>query len=275
MAASFAKNEIVAAKRRVDLIVYEDGAISPAPRGTDFMALGAVYVCGPATPHYTTALGTVTNKRKAYSFTSFTFPAAAATDLLTKVSHGLETGDGPINVSNAGGALPAGLAAATDYWVIRIDADTIKLATSLANAYAGTAIDLTTDGTGTQTLAAIGTTQRGLDGLFTYEATQAETDFDGSEFSVIIDGTGFARANNGGTYTTVAMGAATSGFEAEAEGGHTYGDLMRLFASVLAGKVVNFNTGTQAFRDLADSKTRITGTTDTTGRLTIVINDLT
>lgn len=48
--------------------------------------------------------------------------------------------------------LPAPLAAATNYWVIRDSATTIKFATSYANAIALTAIDLTTDGIGTHTI---------------------------------------------------------------------------------------------------------------------------
>jgi hypothetical protein len=42
--------------------------------------------------------------------------------------------------------LPAGLAALTDYFVILVDANTIKLATSLVNANAGTAVDITDAG---------------------------------------------------------------------------------------------------------------------------------
>ena len=51
------------------------------------------------------------------------------------------------------GVLPAGLALTTDYFVIDIDANTIKLASSLANAQAGTAVDITAAaGGGTHTL---------------------------------------------------------------------------------------------------------------------------
>lgn len=52
------------------------------------------------------------------------------------------------------GALPAGLSLATDYYVIRDSATTIKFATSLAFAVAPTPtpIDLTTQGTGTHTV---------------------------------------------------------------------------------------------------------------------------
>ena len=76
----------------------------------------------------------------------------SGTEQLTIVGHGLTTGDGPAAVRNVGGALPAGLAAVTDYWIIRVDNDTIKLASSSSNALAGTAINLTTNGTGTQIL---------------------------------------------------------------------------------------------------------------------------
>lgn len=48
--------------------------------------------------------------------------------------------------------LPAPLATATDYYVIRVSDTTFKLATSYANAIAGTAINLTTTGTGTHTV---------------------------------------------------------------------------------------------------------------------------
>jgi hypothetical protein len=48
--------------------------------------------------------------------------------------------------------LPAGLATATDYYVIKVSDTTFKLATSYANAVAGTAINITSTGTGTHTI---------------------------------------------------------------------------------------------------------------------------
>lgn len=80
-----------------------------------------------------------------------TFTAVAATDICTKTAHGYLTGL-KVQVSNSGGALPTGLSAATDYFVIYIDANTFYLASSLANAQAGTRIDITGAGTGTQTV---------------------------------------------------------------------------------------------------------------------------
>jgi len=72
---------------------------------------------------------------------------------ITIAAHGYITGT-KIALTT-GSALPAGLSA-TNYWVIKVDAATLKLATSLANAVAGTAVDITGDGAGTLTPAAAG-----------------------------------------------------------------------------------------------------------------------
>lgn len=69
-----------------------------------------------------------------------------ATGTITKNAHGLLTGDGPVRLTTVGG-LPAGLAVATDYYVIKTGANTFKLATSLTDALAGTFVALSTDGT--------------------------------------------------------------------------------------------------------------------------------
>jgi hypothetical protein len=83
---------------------------------------------------------------------NLTFTGEADDDTLTATAHGLVTGQGPYHLTNSGGGLPGGLAALTSYWIIRTGADTFQLASSYANALAGTAIALSTDGTGTQTL---------------------------------------------------------------------------------------------------------------------------
>jgi len=48
--------------------------------------------------------------------------------------------------------LPTGLSAGTDYWLVRVSSTTARVATSLANAIAGTVIAYTDAGTGTHTL---------------------------------------------------------------------------------------------------------------------------
>lgn len=50
------------------------------------------------------------------------------------------------------GTLPAPLQTGTDYYIIRIDATTIKIATSITNAFSDTNVDITTAGTGVQTI---------------------------------------------------------------------------------------------------------------------------
>lgn len=66
-----------------------------------------------------------------------------AANTITLTAHGYVTG---LKIDLAGTNLPAGLAAQA-YWAIVVDANTIKVATSLANALAGTAVDITTQGT--------------------------------------------------------------------------------------------------------------------------------
>lgn len=71
-------------------------------------------------------------------------------DTITITNHGLQTGLG-FRVTTAG-TLPAPLAINTTYFVIRVDANTIQVASSYANAIAGTELDLTTTGAGVSTL---------------------------------------------------------------------------------------------------------------------------
>lgn len=72
-------------------------------------------------------------------------------DTITLEDHGYETGQAVIYDARGGGAL-AGLVSGTTYYVIRIDSDTIKLATSAANALANTSINLTGTGNDNQTI---------------------------------------------------------------------------------------------------------------------------
>lgn len=62
---------------------------------------------------------------------------------ITLTAHGFVTG---LKIPLTGTNLPGGLSA-TNYWAIVVDADTIKVATSYALAVAGTAVDITTQGT--------------------------------------------------------------------------------------------------------------------------------
>jgi len=84
-----------------------------------------------------------------------TFTADASTDICTYTS----TASIPSNLLTGTRVrltttttLPAPLATATDYYLIKVDDLTFKLATTYANAIAGTQINITDAGTGTHTL---------------------------------------------------------------------------------------------------------------------------
>ena len=89
--------------------------------------------------------------------------AAVATPLATGVNGDINLTDNTISITahkyatgvkvaaSTTTTLPAPITA-TNYWVIVIDANTIQLATTLAHALAGTAIDITNYGVGTHTL---------------------------------------------------------------------------------------------------------------------------
>lgn len=56
--------------------------------------------------------------------------------------------------SDDGDAVPAGLTASTEYWAIRTDEDTIQVAETYLEAWQGTEMTITDDGTGTTTITA-------------------------------------------------------------------------------------------------------------------------
>lgn len=94
----------------------------------------------------TTTPQAMTNTLSAFS----TFTADAGTDICTHTNINLFPYTRVQLTTTV--TLPAGLALATDYYVIKVTDLTIKLATSYANAVAGTAIDITDAGTGTHTI---------------------------------------------------------------------------------------------------------------------------
>jgi hypothetical protein len=84
-----------------------------------------------------------------------TFTAEADDDYLTCNGHGVQTGDQVI-VATTGGALPTGLAAATRYFARDVHPNVFRLATlNEANQY----VNITTDGTGTNTFYVVGSVQ--------------------------------------------------------------------------------------------------------------------
>jgi hypothetical protein len=84
------------------------------------------------------------------SYTSRTFTADASLDRITASAAVFTTGQA-VRVSSTG-TLPAGLSSATTYYIIAVSGAVYKLATTINNALAGTAVDITDAGTGTHSI---------------------------------------------------------------------------------------------------------------------------
>jgi hypothetical protein len=115
------------------------------------------------------------------------------TDAIAETAHGLETGD--VVQLTTTGTLPTGLSTATDYYVIRVDANSFKLAASELDAERGDAVDITAAaGGGTHTLTEQERQIRALD-VHIAKGINVEVDLDAGDDSVASwthDGTGTA-----------------------------------------------------------------------------------
>lgn len=93
------------------------------------------------------------------------------------LAHGLVTGlKGQLTTSTT---LPTGLAAATDYYIIKVSADRYKFASTYANALVGTAVNITAVGVGNHTftstaLSASTKLQKSNDGTTWYDVHDDE-----------------------------------------------------------------------------------------------------
>lgn len=143
-----------AASAPSNYLLCDGSAVSRATYVTLFGVIGTTYGSGDGSTTFN-----VPNLKSAFPLGSgqrtetFTFDGASAVDPTTdeitvSSNQWLQTGQA---VALTGSSLPTGLSATT-YYVIRQSATVIKLATSLANAIAGTAVDITADGSGTCTL---------------------------------------------------------------------------------------------------------------------------
>lgn len=137
---------------------------------------------------------------------SFEFTADESTDLLTVPNvEFLHTGDEVAFATT--NALPSPLMTSTPYYVIQISSTTIKVASSLNNAHAGTAIDITTNGTGIQT-------------IFSTLTTRTNGQYVGQEKEVLLTSempshvhsiTGIAELGSGGAGANIPDGAGNTG----------------------------------------------------------------
>ena len=79
-----------------------------------------------------------------------TSSVSTANNTITLTDHGMITGT-KLKYKSTSGTAIGGLTVGTDYWAIKVDVNVIKLATSSANATAGTNVPITSGGSGTQT----------------------------------------------------------------------------------------------------------------------------
>jgi len=91
----------------------------------------------------------------------------AASDSIVYADHGLVTGDPVTYSSDDANNVIVGLTDSTLYYAIRVDEDTIKLASNTSNAIAGTAVDITDVG-----LNDADTLQKTPDNLYFVDTTE-------------------------------------------------------------------------------------------------------
>jgi len=105
---------------------------------------------------------------------SATFTADAATDTITLAAGSNRPQFGYSVVPTTTGTLPAGLSSIA-YYAVPSTNGTLRLATTYANAVAGTVVDITGAGTGTHTLTTTFEHRYTLNGAFEVNATPRET----------------------------------------------------------------------------------------------------
>ena len=109
---------------------------------------------GVTTGTITTYAPVVKSSVRTIAAITFTFvdgDVTVGTDKIAETGHGMLTGD-KVQFTTSG-TLPAGMSLATDYYIIASSANDFQIATTLANAVAGTQVDITAAaGGGTHTL---------------------------------------------------------------------------------------------------------------------------
>jgi hypothetical protein len=122
--------------------IVDLGTTTQAQWNTAAGTTGITYVAGDT---FTYAAAGVGNGVILNATTGGVIPA---TDVFTKLAHGLTTGQA-VQYSRGAGTQIEGLIEGTFYFVIRVNANNFKLATTLADATAGTAINIVQVGAGT------------------------------------------------------------------------------------------------------------------------------
>lgn len=269
MAAVIQKNETVSTLRQIDIGPIYANDFVLAGVEVDFVALGILYVTDPSDPqHLKLGTGTCVNKRKPVTLADDVVESVdTGADTLTLTGHSYLTGDGPLTAP--------GIDAGNQFWIIKVDANTIAVAASLADAYAGTKEALAGTETGT-TISYSSATKRGIPGEFVYTFTQAETNVSVTELWVIVEGTGYARASNGGGKATANLGTGTNGFDITSSEGLTNQEKLNLAVRTLVALFTRTTVGaTESYvvRKLDDSGDSHSADVTPDGKVAITIID--
>lgn len=132
-----------------------------APDTKHLLSAGAMMVAAAGAPwmarlvdiqgYYRLSTTNVTGTGSRTLVNSENFTASSSSGLLLTYTSDWKSGT-KVRFTNSGGALPTGLSAGVDYWLVRASATTARVATSYANYVAGTTVAFTDAGTGTHTL---------------------------------------------------------------------------------------------------------------------------
>jgi hypothetical protein len=185
---------------------------------------------------------------------SRTFLTTHATELVTlsSAANGFRTGD-KCRVSSAG-TLPSGFSAGTDYFWISISTTTGNLASSKANAIAGTKVAISSDGSGTHTI------KRRKITTFTAATTDIITI--ASAFKDLLTGDGMQFSTTG--TLPAGLSAATTYYWIRLT--DTTGKVGTTLLNALAGTVVditNTGSGTHSAEKTSEPRYTCNGTVDT------------
>lgn len=121
------------------------------PYQTQFVQAAATILSGANTPIRNGMILRVTGAQgSALTYSFANTDISTSTNLVTAANHGLVTGQ-VVQVSN-GGTLPVGLVAATNYYIYAPTTSTYGFCATIYNAKIGTLIDITGQGSGTNTV---------------------------------------------------------------------------------------------------------------------------
>lgn len=144
-----------------DIVIdgWENGiAISPHAGIADLRDVDIEQTPGVVTSRGPVFDGTAQNGGISMVGFTATFTADATTDILT-ASTSIPTNYLAVTFSNSGGSLPTGISAGTIYWLVYTTGTspitTVKVATTLQNAVAGTTVNITANGSGTNTITVV------------------------------------------------------------------------------------------------------------------------